>query len=573
MKSLDISIAKPAETHAQKLLCLLKEQECIDDEGLLLVSRLQKQTRGRSIASILLDAGIDEESIQRAIADVTGFRFSRIESTDVDMDLLNTLGLGWCRDHMVLPVRIDGDTFIASTTIDEFFLTDDVRSEIGEDVGQLLSTRLDILPIIEDLQGSQSSSFSNEQIDEDELEYFETDSISETSIDMEEATAEAGSSPVVRIVTEMISKAVREDASDIHVEPSSDITHVRFRIDGVLHEMMQIPKKFHSAIMSRIKILANLDIAERRLPQDGRIRATVLSRPIDLRVSTIPTPKGEKIVLRLLDDRNIRIGLDELGFRNQPLEAWKAQVASPHGIILVTGPTGCGKTTTLYSSLQQMDRKRLNISTVEDPVEYELAGITQIQVHAKIDMTFSRALRALLRQDPDVVLVGEIRDMETANVAIQAAITGHLVLSTLHTNDAPSSLTRLINIGLEPFLVASAVNAVLAQRLARRVCSKCVSMKKPDAHERTLLEGFEVDMIPHVNGCSACRGSGYKGRVGLYEMLVMDDELRDAIAGNPTITSFRRLSIERGMENLRHDGFSKIASGLTTFDEVFRLTA
>ena len=297
-----------------------------------------------------------------------------------------------------------------------------------------------------------------------------------------------------------------------------------------------------------------------------------MGRKIDLRMSTVPTPKGEKVVLRLLDDRNIRIGLDELGFRKEDLGAWKTEIESPHGIILVTGPTGCGKTTTLYSSLQEMDRKRLNISTVEDPVEYELAGITQIQVHEKIDMTFSRALRALLRQDPDVVLLGEIRDMETASVAIQAAMTGHLVLSTLHTNDAPSSLTRLINIGIEPFLVASAVNAVLAQRLARRVCTKCVQMKKPTKKEEKLLEGFVYDKIPHAVGCSACRGSGYSGRLGVYELLLMDDELRDAIAANPTITSFRKLAIKRGMRNLRLDGFAKVTEGFTTFDEILRLT-
>jgi type II secretory ATPase GspE/PulE/Tfp pilus assembly ATPase PilB-like protein len=335
---------------------------------------------------------------------------------------------------------------------------------------------------------------------------------------------------------------------------------------------MQCTSDLHNAIVSRLKILSNLDISERRIPQDGRIRANVLGRQIDLRMSTVPTPKGEKVVLRILDDRNIRIGLDQLGFRKDALDAWKHEIESPHGIILVTGPTGCGKTTTLYSSLQEMDRKRLNISTVEDPVEYELSGITQIQVHDKIDMTFSRALRALLRQDPDVVLLGEIRDMETASVAIQAAMTGHLVLSTLHTNDAPSSLTRLINIGVEPFLVASAVNGVLAQRLARRVCLKCVQMKTPNEKEAKFLDGFGCEEIPHAVGCSTCRGSGYSGRLGIYELLIMDDELRDAIASNPTITSFRNLSIERGMLNLRHDGFAKVADGLTTVDEILRLT-
>jgi type II secretory ATPase GspE/PulE/Tfp pilus assembly ATPase PilB-like protein len=400
----------------------------------------------------------------------------------------------------------------------------------------------------------------------------ETEEGLDITLDLENATAEADSSPVISFVTNMIAKAVRENASDIHLEPSDEHSRVRYRIDGILHDLLESPKRLHAAVVSRIKILANLDIAERRLPQDGRIQATILGRPLDLRISTVPTPKGEKVVMRLLDDRNIRVGLGELGFREEVLNAWQKEIKAPNGIILVTGPTGCGKTTTLYSSLQAMDRKRLNISTVEDPVEYELDGITQIQVHEKIDMTFSRSLRALLRQDPDVVLLGEIRDKETAGVAIQAAMTGHLVLSTLHTNDAPSSMTRLINIGVEPFLVASAVNAVLAQRLARRVCQKCVKFEAPTTKETELLKGCAPEKIPHAVGCSQCRDSGYSGRLGIYELLLMNDELRDLIASNPTITTFRRNCLETGMQNLRIDGFAKMAEGLTTLEEILRLT-
>jgi type IV pilus assembly protein PilB len=519
----------------------------------------------------LIDVGVDENSVQKAVADISNVPFSKIEKQQVSQDLLNKLGLPWCKEHVVLPVCIDGEYYLASTSLDEFFLTNDIRLEVGAKVGQLLSTSSDINAILEQLE-KENETHTKPVIGEDDEALFSDEDGESEIIDLEEAAEDADSSPVVRIVGEMITRAVREDASDVHFEAGDSVSRVRFRIDGVLHDLIDSPKHLHSAIVSRVKILANLDIAERRLPQDGRIRATVLGRPIDLRVSTVPTPKGEKVVMRLLDDRNIRIGLNELGFRDDALNCWKNEITSPHGIILVTGPTGCGKTTTLYSSLQEMDRKRLNISTVEDPVEYELSGITQIQVHDKIDMTFSRALRALLRQDPDVVLLGEIRDLETASVAIQAAMTGHLVLSTLHTNDAPSSLTRLINIGIEPFLVASAVNGVLAQRLARRVCSKCVQMKTPSEKEAQLLEHYRCEEIPHPVGCSACRGSGYSGRLGIYELLIMDDELRDAIASNPTITSFRTLAIERGMQNLRHDGFAKVASGLTTVDEILRLT-
>ena len=572
MKPLDSIKIQPVESHSKKLVNLLVERGCLDEDGQQFVARLQRQSRNRSIDTLLMDAGIDEVTVQHAIADISNLFFSKISMENLVPELLERLGLGWCKEHTVLPICIEGNRYIASTSVDELFLTNDVRLEIGQNVGQMLATKSEILSIIEQLDKDMYSEQDDPVDQQDELY---SDAIEETNgvIDLEEAASDEGSSPVVRLVGEMITRAVREDASDVHFESGDDVSRMRFRIDGVLHELMQSPKSLHGPVVSRIKILANLDIAERRLPQDGRIRATVLGRPIDLRVSTVPTPKGEKVVMRLLDDRNIRIGLDELGFHPEALESWKNEIASPHGIILVTGPTGCGKTTTLYSSLQQMDRKRLNISTVEDPVEYELSGITQIQVHDKIDMTFSRTLRALLRQDPDVILLGEIRDMETASVAIQAAMTGHLVLSTLHTNDAPSSLTRLINIGIEPFLVASAVNGVLAQRLARRVCPKCVTMRAPTEKESKLIAGYECKLVPHAVGCSACRGSGYSGRLGVYELLTMDDELRDAIASNPTITSFRNLAIKRGMKNLRHDGFAKVVDGLTTFDEILRLTA
>ncbi len=569
MKQLKTNISTKSKSYSEKLLGLLQERDCIDDEELALVSKLQRQSRGRALSVILVDAGVEEDDVQKAVADVSGLQFVKLTTEHIAMDLVEKLGTGWCKNHSVVPVRLEGRAYIASATVDELFLTDDVRKEVAEPLGQLLTSNRDLQNIFENIQNDTSCEQDFEQVEDDaEFEVTETNAM----VDLQEEATDAESSPVVRIVGEMITKAVREDASDIHFEAGDECSHIRYRIDGVLHNLMQAPKSMHNAIVSRLKILANLDIAERRIPQDGRIRATVMGRQLDLRLSTVPTPNGEKVVLRLLDDRNIRIGLHELGFREDALKAWKEEMESPHGIILVTGPTGCGKTTTLYSSLQEMDRKRLNISTVEDPVEYELAGITQIQVHDKIDMTFSRALRALLRQDPDVVLLGEIRDQETASVAIQAAMTGHLVLSTLHTNDAPSSLTRLINIGIEPFLVASAVNGVLAQRLARKVCPKCVQIKTPNKKEAKLLEGYNCEQIPHAIGCSACRGSGYSGRLGVYELLIMDDELRDAIAANPTITSFRNLAIERGMQNLRHDGFAKVADGLTTVDEILRLT-
>lgn len=567
MKQLN-TLQQPVASYTSKLMELLTSRKFLDDEQKQVVVRLQKQAHGRSVPQLLIDAGVSEEAVQRAVAELSGLPFIKVGTSDIDIQLVERLGGKWCKEHEIVPVQYDGTSYLAVQSPDAVFLAEELCNECLAGIGAAIALGSELEAAMDSFEPptrtiEPETSATGEGVQ---------DGTSTLALDLEHATSDADSSPVVRFVSTMIAKAVRENASDIHFEPCDEKSRVRYRIDGVLHDLMESPCRLHAAVVSRIKILANMDIAQRRLPQDGRMRATVLGRPLDLRISTVPTPKGEKVVMRLLDDRNIRVGLDELGFRTEILDAWTQEITSPNGIILVTGPTGCGKTTTLYSSLQAMDRKQLNISTVEDPVEYELGGITQIQVHDKIDMTFSRALRALLRQDPDVVLLGEIRDKETANVAIQAAMTGHLVLSTLHTNDAPSSMTRLINIGVEPFLVASAVNAVLAQRLARRVCSKCVRFEVPTEKELELMEGFVPKKIPHAVGCSQCRGSGYSGRIGMYELLVMNDELRDLIAGNPEITTFRKGCLDSGMQPLRIDGFSKVSGGLTTLEEIFRLT-
>jgi len=562
MKQLN-TLKQPATSYANKLMDALRMKGVLDREQQESVERLQKKNRGQTVAQTLIDTGVCEESVQKTVAQLSGMLFVQIDNETIDLEFIEQIGSSWCREHGIVPVTIDDKRYLAAQTPDAVFLAVGMCCDQFAKVGQAIALRRDL---------ENAFDVFDAQTRKIEPEVREEENHDGLSLDLENASAEPDSSPVVSFVSNMIATALRENASDIHYEPCEDRSRVRYRIDGVLHDLDDAPKRLHAAVVSRIKILANLDIAERRLPQDGRIRATILGRSLDLRVSTVPTPKGEKIVMRLLDDRNIRVGLDELGFRKEVLDAWQKEITAPNGIILVTGPTGCGKTTTLYSSLQSMDRKRLNISTVEDPVEYELDGITQIQVHDKIDMTFSRALRALLRQDPDVVLLGEIRDKETAGVAIQAAMTGHLVLSTLHTNDAPSSMTRLINIGVEPFLVASAVNAILAQRLARRVCQQCVKFEEPTLDEQDLLGDYSPEKIPHAVGCNKCKGSGYSGRLGIYEPLLMNDELRDLIASNPTITTFRNRCLESGMQNLRIDGFAKLAEGLTTLDEILRLT-
>jgi len=398
--------------------------------------------------------------------------------------------------------------------------------------------------------------------------------VKEVKADDQDLTKLGNESPIIRFVNYLIFDACKQGASDIHIEPKEKALKIRYRIDGILFESMNPPANMHAAIVSRLKIMANLDIAERRLPQDGRIRAVVNGRNIDLRMSTLPTACGEKCVMRILDNRSINVSLDDLGFSENILTIWKNQIDQPHGILLVTGPTGSGKTTTLYSSLRVMDGNKLNISTVEDPIEYQLSTANQVQVHDKIGMTFSAALRSLLRQDPDVVLLGEIRDAETARIAVQAALTGHLVLSTLHTNDAPASITRLVNIGVEPYLISAAVNAVLAQRLCRKICSHCKEEFEPsaDMKEFLSLQGFTSDKTFRGKGCDRCRKTGYAGRLGIYELMVMDDSLRDVITRNPDVTQLRKLCRERGLITLRQDGFDKAMRGLTTVDEILRVT-
>jgi type IV pilus assembly protein PilB len=555
---------------------LLLERKIATSEQVASAERVARQTPGKTAAQSLIEMGVDEVAVQEVVALIYHLPFERVDcdATDpYDTKLFRRLGAEYCKMNLVLPLRREGNRVVVGTTNpDDVFLLDDVKRRLNvNSVKHVLIAGYDVRGVIELLDEEEHEDYNVDEIladvDEDDVELVKDD---KQDGDVEDAD----SSPVVRYVNHIIQTAVKEGASDIHVEPHEKTLTVRFRIDGLLFEMMNPPKKMHAALTSRIKIMGNMDIAERRLPQDGRVRVNVLGRKLDLRVSTVPTPYGEKTVMRILDTRSINVTLDQLGFSEDTLTIWQNQIAQPHGIILVTGPTGSGKTTTLYSSLKQMDRRKLNISTVEDPVEYNLDGITQIQTHERIGMTFAKALKALLRQDPDVIMVGEIRDMETATTAIQAALTGHLVLSTLHTNDAPASITRLINIGIEPFLVGAAVNAVLAQRLVRRVCEGCKQEQtvNEDIAKCLTMHGITKHELYYGKGCAKCHETGYTGRCGLYELLVMDDHTRDAVARNPNVTEFRRACSERGMVSLREDGFKKVEAGLTTVEEILRVT-
>jgi type IV pilus assembly protein PilB len=563
--------AAPARRSVEQLLL---ERGQVNEEQLAQAKTVQAQTPGKSIAQILLtmDAA-SEADILSAQAETLGMTFEVPDRASIETRAFEILPVDYIRKQHVMPVRFDGKTLVvAMSDPTNVFILDDVRRRTKRDVRMIVTPAADIDRLVEIITTGASDVQVDEIIKdmaEDDVQVME--SAKDDVADLEKMGSE---SPVIRFVNYLIFDAIKQGASDIHIEPKEKALKVRYRIDGILFEAMNPPHAMHAAIVSRLKIMANLDISERRLPQDGRIRAVVHERKVDLRMSTLPTANGEKVVIRILDNRSINVPLEDLGFGEDALTIWKHQIEEPHGILLVTGPTGSGKTTTLYSSLRCMDGNRLNISTVEDPIEYHLGQANQVQVHERIGMTFSAALRSLLRQDPDVVMLGEIRDAETARIAVQASLTGHLVLSTLHTNDAPSSVTRLINIGVEPYLIASAVNAILAQRLVRKICQECRELYTPsdEMREFLMLQGLESDQVWRGKGCDRCRKTGYSGRLGIYELLVMDDGLRDLVTRNPNVTELRKLCRERGLVTLRMDGFRKVMKGLTTVDEILRVT-
>ncbi len=574
LRSRDDSLYTPSSAKARKSPeALLLERGHITEEHMLQAKTVQSQTPGKSITQILLTMNAATEAqILSAVAEVHNVPFAVPEKKDVDPEAFAILAPDYIRKTGVLPLRFEDKVLvIAVTDPTNIFLLDEVKRKVKKELKVTCCTMVDVNKIVEQMTNGNADQVDEiiKDMKEEDLQVIKD--VSDNVADLEKAGSDA---PVIRFVNYVIHDAIKQGASDIHIEPKEKALKVRYRIDGILFESMNPPHAMHPAIVSRLKIMANLDIAERRLPQDGRVRAIMAGRKVDLRMSTLPTANGEKVVLRILDNRSISVKLQDLGFSENHYTIWAGQIDMPHGILLVTGPTGSGKTTTLYASLGQLDGNKLNISTVEDPIEYHLGVANQVQVHDKIGMTFSAALRALLRQDPDVVMLGEIRDPETARIAVQASLTGHLVLSTLHTNDAPSSITRLINIGVEPYLISAALNAVLAQRLVRKICQHCKEPFKPtdDMREFLMLQGFESDATFKGKGCDKCRKSGYSGRLGIHELLVMDDSLRDHVTKNPDVTHLRKLCRERGLVSLRQDGFAKVMAGLTTVDEILRVT-
>ena len=537
---------------------------------------LQKSSPGERLGQILIRKGYaKEDEVMACLAGEYGLEFVPLGQLEVLPRVLEMLPSDFCRKNKVLVIDADDDENVATVATADpanVFLVDEIRRRIGRRVRLAVASPSAIMKMIEE----KFTTLDDFQLD-DLIRDIADDAVEVVEDDDGDATdlaKVAGESPVIRLANYLICNAVKEGASDIHIEPGEKKMRVRYRIDGILFEVMSPPQTMHAALVSRLKIMANLDISERRLPQDGRIRAIVRNRYVDFRINTLPTTQGEKAVIRILDNRSILIGLERLGFEHDHLKHFKEQIDRPHGIILVTGPTGSGKTTTLYSALLTMNGGEINISTVEDPVEYFLGFANQVQINERIGFTFASALRALLRQDPDVIMVGEVRDEETARISVQAALTGHLVLSTLHTNDAPSSITRLINIGIEPYLISASLNAVLAQRLVRRICEQCKEPYAPsDEVKQALVRNkIEAGQLYRGKGCNRCRNTGYSGRCGIYEMLVLDDSIRDMVAASPNVTELRRYCEEAGMVSLRQDGIRKLQEGVTTVEELLRVT-
>ena len=489
----------------------------------------------------------------------------------LDPKVVDILPENFCRKNMIIPVfKIGGTLTIAMVDPLDIFVLDEVRLKAGCEVEPVVVPEKDLIRIFDQYYGARGTMDDIvKSLDKDKLQIKDG---GETDLKALQGLVEEA--PIVKLVNLLISEAVKAGASDIHIEPDEIFLGTRYRVDGVLHEVTSPPKDLQSAIISRIKILSGMDIAEKRIPQDGRFQLKIENRQIDCRVSTIPTVYGENVVIRLLDLNSILLGLSELGFSRDMLNEYEKLIRKPYGIILVTGPTGSGKTTTLYSSLSTINSPEKNIVTIEDPIEYRLKLVRQMQINTKAGLTFANGLRSILRQDPDIIMVGEIRDLDTAEVAIQAALTGHLVLTTLHTNDAPGAIARLVDMGVEPFLVSSAVSAVIAQRLVRVICKDCGEDYVPSAK---LLEEVGLSSSKQVKfyrgkGCDKCLHTGYKGRVGIFELMPPDDAIKALTVAKSSSTEIRKAAIKNGMKTMQEDGIEKVKAGITTLEEVLRVT-
>ncbi|WP_110111500.1 ATPase, T2SS/T4P/T4SS family [Bacillus sp. CGMCC 1.16541] len=540
---------------------LLIEANLITDEQLQETLRNKKE--GQKLGDALLERGyITEQQLIEVLELQLGIPHVSLYRYPFDQTLFTVISKEFAKRNVLIPLKKEGNRlFVAMADPMDFFAIDDLRLSTGFQVETAIASRDDILRTI--------SKYYDLDDDVEQFASFESGLTEE-----EEETIGEEDSPVVRLVNQLISSAVQQKASDIHIDPQETKISIRYRLDGLLKMERTLPKHLQSMLTARLKIMANLDITEYRVPQDGRIKMNIDFHPVDLRVSTLPTIYGEKIVMRVLDLGSSLNDVKKLGFNNLNLQRFLKLIEQPNGIVLITGPTGSGKSSTLYAALNYLNEEETNIITIEDPVEYQMEGINQIQVNPNVGLTFASGLRSVLRQDPNVIMVGEIRDKETADIAIRASLTGHLVLSTLHTNDALSTVTRLIDMGVEPFLVATSLAGVVSQRLVRRICRDCQETRVASKSEKEIFarRGIQIDTVIHGKGCGNCNMTGYKGRIAVHELMVMTDEMKQVILNQQPFSTLRQLAIKNKMLFLLDDGLIKVKQGLTTTEEVLRVS-
>jgi type IV pilus assembly protein PilB len=553
----------------------LLEARLISPESLQKAQQQVKAGGGNLTAALVKLGAISDEDLAKFLAELYGVPSVDLSNFNPDPSVTKLLPSDVASKFQVVPVSRSGRRLtVAMANPANIFAIDDIKFITGCEVQPVVATEAAIKKAIDKAYDSAASFESVMRGLDDEIEVIDDDVDDVPDVAL---LGEAEQAPVVKLVSSLISDAVRKGASDIHIEPYERSLRVRFRIDGTLYEMMSPPFRMKAAITSRLKIMAELDIAERRVPQDGRIKLRLLGRTIDLRVSSLPTIYGEKVVMRILDKGNLNIDLSKLGFQEQAYTDFSRAISQPYGMVLVTGPTGSGKTTTLYSALSKINVPEVNIMTAEDPVEYNLEGINQVLVHDDIGLTFAAALRSFLRQDPNIIMVGEIRDIDTGSIAVKAALTGHLVLSTLHTNDAPSTINRMVDMGIEPFLVASSTNLIMAQRLLRKVCKSCsndIKLHPEVLRELGLSEAAAAkEAFKEGKGCVDCNNTGYKGRMGVYEVMPMSPRIRDMVLDRASTSDIKKQAVSEGMLTLRADALLKLKKGVTTAEEVLKETA
>lgn len=542
--------------------------------------KIQGQRQGVQIGQIFLELGlIDETQLQMALAAQRGMEYVNIDGVDIPHDVVEKVPAQMAKTYHIVPIEYNqqqNELIVALDSPDNFRATDDLSTLMGFKVTAKITDRDALESALTKYYETKDENI-NELIDEIQGDSFLAEFEGRNqSIDLDELKELSESNPVKKLLNLVLLQAIRDKASDIHFEPFENEYKMRYRIDGILYEMVPPPKYIAAALSSRIKVMANLDIAERRLPQDGRISLTVEGNPIDLRVSVLPTMFGESVVLRVLDRSQAMFDLGALGLRPDDQETIRQLIHKPNGIIIVTGPTGCGKTTTLYSALNELNDIGTKIITTEDPIEYDIDGIIQVQMKPSIGLVFARCLRSILRQDPDIILVGEIRDLETAEIAAQSSLTGHIVFTTLHTTDAPSSIARLLDLGIEPFLLTATIEGIISQRLMRKICENCKTAFEPNEAQLMELQLTPDDIkgkkFYYGRGCSKCNGTGYKGRIGVFEIMVFNDEIRDLIMNQASTAVLRAAGQKGGMRLLRDNGLAAIYDGITTIDEVVKET-